>query len=144
MVTRIGDLRRTYFLVFLRSVRRLLVTANAVPSSPILVTMMMKALSSSETSVLTRATQRNIPEEGILRSHLRENLKSSETSQLNVQDTLQLGEVDPEFQLLVLSDYTARCISLRSSALLILSNSLFVCFKGFRCLLWLQLRHYLG
>jgi hypothetical protein len=32
-----------------------------VPSSPILVTLMMKALSSSETSVLTRATWRNIP-----------------------------------------------------------------------------------
>jgi hypothetical protein len=32
----------------------LLVTANVVPSSPILVTLMMEALSSSETSVLTR------------------------------------------------------------------------------------------
>jgi hypothetical protein len=32
-----------------------------VPSSPILVTLMMEALSSSETSVLTRATWRNTP-----------------------------------------------------------------------------------
>jgi hypothetical protein len=39
--------------VFLRNVRRLLVTANADPSSPILVTLMMEALSSTETSVLT-------------------------------------------------------------------------------------------
>jgi hypothetical protein len=55
-------------------VRRLLVTASAVPSSPILVTQMMVAISSSETSVLTRATWRNIPEDTILHSHRRENL----------------------------------------------------------------------
>jgi hypothetical protein len=44
-------------LVFLRSVRRLLVRAGVVPSSPIVVTLMKEALSSSETSVLTRVTR---------------------------------------------------------------------------------------
>jgi hypothetical protein len=50
------------------SVRRLLVTASVVPSSPILVTLLKEALSFSETLVLTRATLRNIPEGTILQA----------------------------------------------------------------------------
>jgi hypothetical protein len=51
-------------------------SACVVPSSPIFVTLMKDAPGSSETSVLTRAKRRNNPEDTILHSHRRENLKS--------------------------------------------------------------------
>jgi hypothetical protein len=82
-VTRIGELGTTLAVTSNRrtlrrntSVRRLLVTASVVPSSPILATVMIETQSSCVSSVLIRATRRNIPQDAILHSHRRENLKS--------------------------------------------------------------------
>jgi hypothetical protein len=54
---------------------------------------MMEALSSSETSVLTRATRRNVPEDGILQSHRRENLKSWTVFGMNYHNIADMFEV---------------------------------------------------
>jgi hypothetical protein len=74
MVTRIAELgivrininRSTLWRNTNSAALRLLVIANIFPTAPNLVTLMMEAMHLSETSFLTRATRRNITEDGIL------------------------------------------------------------------------------
>jgi hypothetical protein len=74
-VTRIGELGTTLVVTSnRRTLRRH--TKYFVPSSPILVSLMMEALSTTETSDLTRVTRCNFPEDDILHSQCREHLKS--------------------------------------------------------------------
>jgi hypothetical protein len=64
-VTRISELETTLAVKHC-SVRHLLVIANVVSRSLILFTLMIVAIRSSETSVLTRVTRSHILEDGIL------------------------------------------------------------------------------
>jgi hypothetical protein len=57
--TRVGE------LWILQVIQKYYSTANVVPDSTILVTIMIGAIRSSETSGLRRSTRRNIPEDGI-------------------------------------------------------------------------------
>jgi hypothetical protein len=76
-ITTIGELgttlavtsnQKSSSILFTRSVLLLLATANIVPSMSILVTLMMGAIRSSETSFSTKAARRNILEDGINRT----------------------------------------------------------------------------
>jgi hypothetical protein len=52
--------------IFIRNMLRMIVITKVALSSAILVTLMMEAIRSSETLVLTKDMQHNIPEDGIL------------------------------------------------------------------------------
>jgi hypothetical protein len=79
-VTRIGELGTALAVTSNRRTRvvviQLIVSAYALPSTLIISTLIMAAIRFSETSALTRATRRHIPEDDILYSHRCEHLKS--------------------------------------------------------------------
>jgi hypothetical protein len=63
-------LHRVALFVFLRSMRPLLITVNVVATSTTVFTQMMEVPSSSEMSVLTRATRRINPEDALIHGYV--------------------------------------------------------------------------
>jgi hypothetical protein len=80
-------------------VLRLLVTANVVPSSPIVVTLLILAIFSTETSVLTKATPCTITENGILHCQRRENIKFDKVYVLGIFTNVSEESTDSLFRM---------------------------------------------
>jgi hypothetical protein len=95
----------------------LLVTASAVPSSPILVTLMMEAPSSSGTSVLTRATRRNIPEDVSLHG-------TSESDTFEYATTVSMHIRSSIYLLFVFALMSVLCLKSVSGAIAVFSACL--------------------
>jgi hypothetical protein len=86
-VTRIGELGTTFAVTSNQHTLLVASYAEVVPSSPILVTLMMKALSSSEMWILTRATRRNISEDIVLQINKEFFCLRSQISSLQLSET---------------------------------------------------------
>jgi hypothetical protein len=90
-------------IIFLRSLLQLIITTNIVPSSPILVTLMRVALRSTEMTILTTATRRNMPDNGILQNDCQ--LRNKNAWICHVSDI-----TSRKFQALICTEHYTACV----------------------------------